>query len=66
MVSNEITAIQRSGVEQVVGIPTTISIVATSPTYILENTENSSQQRIAFSFVGDAAISASNIYWDPA
>ena len=39
--------------------------MATSPTYILENSENSSQQRIAFSFVGDAAISASNIYWDP-
>ena len=61
-VSNETTAIQRSGIEQV-GIPTTISVVATSPTYI-ENTANS-QQWIAFSFVGDAAISASNIYWDP-
>jgi hypothetical protein len=62
VVSNETTAIQRLGIEQV-GIPTSISVVATSPTYI-ENTENS-QQRIAFSFVGDAAISASNIYWDP-
>jgi hypothetical protein len=60
--SNETTAIQRSDIEQV-GIPTTISVVATSPTY-LENTA-SSQQWIAFSFVGDAAISASNIYWDP-
>jgi hypothetical protein len=60
--SNETTSIQRSGIEQV-GIPTTISVVATSPTYI-ENTANS-QQWIAFSFVGDAAISASNIYWDP-
>ena len=60
--SNETTTIQRSGIEQV-GIPTTISVVATSPTYI-ENTAKS-QQWIAFSFVGDAAISASNIYWDP-
>jgi hypothetical protein len=61
--SNETTAIQRSGIGQVDDIPTTISVVATSPTYI-ENTENS-QQWIAFSFVGAAAISASNIYWDP-
>jgi hypothetical protein len=62
-VSNETTAIQRSGIEQA-GIPTTISVVATSPTFI-QNTAENSQQWIAFSFVGDAAISASNIYWDP-
>jgi hypothetical protein len=51
------TALQRSGV----GVPATIRVVATSPT----PTEIMAARRISFSFVGDAAISASNIYWDP-
>ena len=56
--SNETTtALQRSGV----GVPATIRVVATSPT----PTEIMAARRISFSFVGDAAISASNIYWDP-
>jgi hypothetical protein len=42
---------------------TTISVVATSPTEL--DTANPAQQSIAFSFVGEGAMSASNIYWDP-
>jgi hypothetical protein len=59
LASNETTTdIQRSGE------PTTISVVATSP-ISANNSEIMPGRRIAFSFVGDAAISASNIYWDP-
>jgi hypothetical protein len=70
--SNETgTAIQRSAGGVVV--PATIRVVATSAPTPTNNSEDNSEdnsetmpaQRIAFSFVGDAAISASNIYWDP-
>jgi hypothetical protein len=62
--SNETTTeTQRSGVD-VAGVPTTISVVATTPTST-NTSEITRERRIAFSFVGDAAISASNIYWDP-
>jgi hypothetical protein len=61
--SNETTTdIQRSG--DGVGVPTTIRVVATSP-ISADDSEIMPERRIAFSFVGDAAISASNIYWDP-
>jgi hypothetical protein len=57
------TETQRSGVD-VAGVPTTISVVATSPTFT-DTSEITKERRIAFSFIRDAAISASNIYWDP-
>jgi hypothetical protein len=62
--SNEtITETQRSaGVDA--GVPTSIRVVATSPTSA-DDSEITKERRIAFSFVGDAAMSASNIYWDP-
>ena len=40
---------------------TTIQVVATSPA----EEEEEGRQRIAYSFVGDGAQSASEIYWDP-
>jgi hypothetical protein len=61
--SNETTtALQRS--EAGVPAATAIRVVATSPDST-DNSESMPGRRIAFSFVGDAAISASNIYWDP-
>jgi hypothetical protein len=59
----EVTAEATVGEET--STPTTISVVATSPQTDLVDTPNPAQQWIAFSFVGDGAMSASNIYWDP-
>jgi hypothetical protein len=55
------TAIQRLAGDG--AVPATIRVVATSPP--TETSEIMQARRIGFSFVGDAAISASNIYWDP-
>lgn len=40
----------------------TIEVIATSP---VNSTEDENVQQIAYSFVGDAAQGASDIYWDP-
>ena len=44
---------------------TVVDVVATSPSTDPVDTPNPAQQSIAFSFVGDGAMSASNLYWDP-
>lgn len=48
-------------------VPETVQVVATSPSYESERrrVEGKTAQSIAFSFVGNAAHQASEIFWDP-
>lgn len=50
-----------------IAIPKTIKVIATSPKVESERrrVEGKSTQSIAFSFVGDAAHQAKDIFWDP-
>jgi len=53
-------------VERAAELTSTIQVVATSPPIVSDRLPgDKSSEFIAFSFVGDAARSASEIYWDP-